>query len=411
MITSQNNSLVFIASLNGRLFEFLGVTQATSYSLNTSTDLISGRKREGGLEELLSELGAISLESHFSSSGESTTVFHLFYELGFALEEKADVHPSESDTLGIVLKFSEKRPYEISPKSENIELLDTTGPTSQEYFEAFRKGLTHLKRGDCYQYNLTFPFKVEMTPTSLDNFISNSWATPSLIGRFASVTKLPTDSSALFSNSPECLFNIEKKGDSYTLETFPIKGTESTSGKDPDEAWRKLSSSLKDQSELFMITDLMRNDLSRLSGEWANVVAKKEKMFVPGLVHSYSHIKTELKKEVSLKEIVESLFPGGSITGAPKVRVMEIIETLEGHNRGFYCGSTIVASENNLSASINIRAGLLNYKKGEMQYHAGGGITFDSDPELEFQEMWDKVQSFTRRFVLRQNEKPINSNL
>ena len=199
-----------------------------------------------------------------------------------------------------------------------------------------------------------------------------------------------------FSNSPECLFELESKIGSAELSTKPIKGTVPIIDGDSDHAWETLSESQKNQSELYMITDLLRNDLNRIEKPVVEVVGLKERLEVPGLMHSYSHLKVALSDKVNLLQVLRGIFPGGSITGAPKKRVMEIIEKLEIGQRNFYCGSSILKVADTFKASVNIRSGVVNRKMDQTLYWSGGGVTVQSSCEEEYQEILDKTHSFVR---------------
>jgi anthranilate/para-aminobenzoate synthase component I len=390
MASNSDSPIIFIAALEGVLFEFIGVEQAFSYTLSETFNILSGKSSSGGLEDLKAQMSKVTLDTMSSSS----QVFHLFYEAGLALEARAELSIRDDTPMGFYFKFREKRPY-LLKKGRDLHAVKVKGPSEEKYFLAFEKGLHHLKRGDCYQYNLTFPFMIEFSAMAASDFLAHCWRRKECVGQFASFTSIEGVEDSLFSNSPECLFQIRKDDEAFLVETFPIKGTQRIENDDEGQAWRLLSSSEKDESELFMITDLMRSDLSRLSGKWADVIAKKEKMKVPGLLHSYSHLQSTLKPETTLLNIVECLFPGGSITGAPKVSVMKVIDGIEREVRGFYCGSTVIKSGCIFQGSINIRSGTLSCVKGRMRYHSGGGITSRSKPESEYREMWDKVQSFS----------------
>jgi anthranilate/para-aminobenzoate synthase component I len=119
---------------------------------------------------------------------------------------------------------------------------------------------------------------------------------------------------------------------------------------------------------------------------------------VPGLIHQYSLITSKLNRKISLHETISSLFPGGSITGAPKKKVMEIISETERFQRSFYCGTTVLCYQDKKVASINIRSATINLEERIWQYGAGGGITLLSKAHIEFQEMESKVQSFLSLF-------------
>ena len=145
-----------------------------------------------------------------------------------------------------------------------------------------------------------------------------------------------------------------------------------------------------------MITDLLKNDLNRLDTPSAEVRKLRAPLLVPGLLHQYSLISLKLKNEISVSTTMRALFPGGSITGAPKKRVMGIIADVERYNRGIYCGSTLLCIGNNKVANINIRTASINIEERIWRYGAGGGITLLSRPVDEFKEMEDKVSSFLK---------------
>lgn len=318
---------------------------------------------------------------------DSHLIFHAFYELGaFWRGHLKDT----SSLLGYWFEFQEREVADeslFSPSNGKFNV-HWEQPSFDHYKEAFLKGRFHLKRGDCYQYNLTFPFYGEIKEGGIKDFMNCLWSSPQMRGEYAGLTRVKGD--FFYSNSPECLFNIKEVENVFQLETKPIKGTVQLSGND-EKDWQELSQCSKNESELFMITDLLRNDLNAIERPRVKVLKKKAPLKVPGLLHSYSHLLIELSSSVTMEAIMKSLFPGGSITGAPKKRVMEIIESLESQKRGFYCGSTLVRSENLFRASINIRGG--HIKKDKISYHAGSGITFESTLEGEFEEMLAKHKS------------------
>jgi len=177
---------------------------------------------------------------------------------------------------------------------------------------------------------------------------------------------------------------------------MPIKGTLRTEGGDVAFLWKKMLADQKEEGELVMITDLLKNDLNRLDIPSAQVRRLRAPLLVPGLLHQYSLISLRLKNEVTLAATMKALFPGGSITGAPKKRVMEIIEKVERYNRSIYCGSTLLCIDDRKCASINIRTASINIEDRIWRYGAGGGITLLSTCLGEFREMEDKVSSFLK---------------
>lgn len=330
------------------------------------------------------------------SFGDNLWVVHTFYELGYAWNKLKNPYPDQP--IAIILEFDKKESINPQDLHSSAFTIDWSLPEREEYFKAFSIGLDHLKRGDCYQYNLTFPFFGKMKNASAINLISSLWSLPERCGEFASFSLIEDD--FYFSNSPECLFEWDSSG---TLESRPIKGTIYSKEGDDEKAWDLLRNCKKNESELFMITDLLRNDMNRIDKAVVEVVEKKAPLKVPGLIHSYSHLRVNLSHEISLLDIMKSLFPGGSITGAPKIRVMEIIHDLEKSPRGFYCGSTLSRKGDKIVGSINIRSGVGNISEGQITYQAGGGITFESEVDAEYQEMLDKFSSVSN--LLTSNKK------
>jgi anthranilate/para-aminobenzoate synthase component I len=150
-----------------------------------------------------------------------------------------------------------------------------------------------------------------------------------------------------------------------------------------------------------MITDLLKNDLNSLDRPEAKVHKLRAPLLVPGLLHQYSLISVKLSGQISLRKILHSLFPGGSITGAPKLRVMDIIDEVERYPRGIYCGSTLLLYKDQRVASINIRTACINVSERMWRYGAGGGVTLLSKAVDEFKEMESKVDSFLRLLKIR----------
>lgn len=265
-------------------------------------------------------------------------------------------------------------------------------PRLEVYKEKFDKVYDHLMKGDCYQVNLTMPTIFRLNrKLKPKEFMRTIWHDTMKIGAYAHATYIHSLDQLYLSNSPECLFQV--KGDS--LISMPIKGTVKVSSDiEREAAWDELKNSKKDQAELNMISDLIRNDLARLTQNPAFVISKRLPLHVPGLVHQFSVVESKLSKDLTLKDVVLSMFPGGSITGAPKKRVMEIIKSVESEKRGFYCGSTIFMFKDIKTASINIRSIEVDFASDEILYGSGGGITLESNAEGEFEELMAKLKSF-----------------
>jgi anthranilate synthase component 1 len=199
----------------------------------------------------------------------------------------------------------------------------------------------------------------------------------------------------MVSSSPERL--AAGRGD--WLETRPIAGTRPRGKNEIEDLQMKvdLRSNVKEQAEHLMLLDLARNDLGRVSC-YGTVEVKRyaEVESYAKVHHLVSTVQSHRKKSASLPEILQSLFPGGTITGCPKIRCMEIIEELEGRSRGFYTGSMgYVAPGPCFDFNILIRSFTL-FSEGLLEFHAGAGIVADSNPQKEYMETLYKVEALAQ---------------
>lgn len=235
------------------------------------------------------------------------------------------------------------------------------------YLDSIKRIKSYIKSGDIYQVNLTqrFSTKIEEDPWAL-------YERQRKINPAPFAVYLDYEDFQILSTSPERFIKIEGK----RIETRPIKGTIAR-GKtlEEDEKNKKiLLSSEKDKSELLMIVDLERNDLGKISKPGSVVV---EEIFAleeyPSVYHLVSTISGELKHDTELKDIIKAVFPGGSITGTPKIRAMEIIDELEPTQRNIYTGSLgYIDFNGNLDLNIVIRTIVIKNKTAYFQ--AGGAI-------------------------------------
>ncbi|MCY6411678.1 aminodeoxychorismate synthase component I [Acinetobacter sp. VNH17] len=256
-----------------------------------------------------------------------------------------------------------------------------------QYFEAFNQVQEYIKTGDCYQINLTQEFKATVQGTLLDK-AEELWQLTH--APYAGYLKL--DDFELLSCSPELFieFQHERK-----IKTRPIKGTmpRFDDSKQDQASKAKLSNSEKDQAENVMIVDLLRNDLS-VYAETGSV--KTSKLFeiesFNQVHHMVSEITATLKQDVNPMQMLLSALPGGSITGAPKIRAMQIIEELEGAPRGAYCGSLGYFNFDG-TGRWNILIRSIQKYQDQLSVWAGGGITIASDAEAEYQECFDKISA------------------
>lgn len=253
-----------------------------------------------------------------------------------------------------------------------------------EYGEKFARIQAYLAAGDCYQINLTQRFSA---PYQGDEWQAYCLLATANKAPFSAFIRLPE--SALLSLSPERFLLL----DGRHIETKPIKGTRP---RHPDPATdrqvaRELAQADKDRSENLMIVDLLRNDIGRVSRPGSVSVPH---LFAvesfPAVHHLVSTIHGELDARWQGVDLLRACFPGGSITGAPKIRAMEIIEELEPQRRNAYCGSIGYLSQHGrMDTSICIRT--LIAEAGRLHCWAGGGIIADSDADSEYQETYDKV--------------------
>ncbi|MDD5268706.1 MAG: aminodeoxychorismate synthase component I [Methylococcales bacterium] len=252
------------------------------------------------------------------------------------------------------------------------------------YAEAFNRIKQYLKEGDCYQVNLTqrFAAKCKGDPWTAYQLLRKLNAAP-----FSCYLNLPE--VQILSSSPERFLKLTQG----VVEAKPIKGTRPRKQDDAEDQAQILSleKSHKDKAENLMIVDLLRNDISK--------TCKKGSVKVPVIfeVESYatvhhlvSTVTGILEEDQHALDLLKSCFPGGSITGAPKIRAMEIIEELEPNRRGIYCGAIgYIGFNGNMDCNIAIRT--LVHSNNTIRFWAGGGIVNDSVVEDEYQECFDKA--------------------
>jgi para-aminobenzoate synthetase component 1 len=250
------------------------------------------------------------------------------------------------------------------------------------YVEMVTRGLDYIAAGDVYQVNLAQPLDAPLSCGALAALV-HAWL-PHAPMPFAGV--LEGDGWSVVSNSPECLLAL----DGRDIATFPIKGTR------PPERAAELPCNAKEQAEHVMIVDLERNDLGRVCETGSVTVPRLAAVrSFPGVAHLESSVRGVLRDEVGLADLLRAIFPGGSITGAPKIRAMQIIDELEPAPRGFYTGALgWIDFAGRARFNIAIRTATLS--PHGMRYWAGGGIVADSDPDREYAETWLKAESLTQ---------------
>ena len=258
--------------------------------------------------------------------------------------------------------------------------------THQEYLKAVEAAREYIAAGDIFQVNLSQRFEADspFSPYQLYQHLRNINPAP-----FAAY--LNFDEVTVLSASPERFLKVQ--GD--LVETRPMKGTRSrgSSAAEDEALARELQNSLKDKAENVMIVDLERNDLGRVCRFGTVKVRELWTLEKYATVFQLtSTVEGRLRQDKDRIDLLKACFPGGSITGAPKVRAMEIIDELEPTRRGIYTGSIgYLSFSGEMDLNIVIRTILV--KDGKVYFQVGGGIVYDSDPEGEYQETLDKAKA------------------
>jgi para-aminobenzoate synthetase component 1 len=255
--------------------------------------------------------------------------------------------------------------------------------TREQYMAAVEQALNYIAAGDIYQVNLShrFSHRFEGSPFAL--FSALRQVSPSFYGAF-----LNCGDHVVISSSPELFLRQHGR----QIETRPIKGTRPR-GRGPDEdlSFRQdLIESAKEAAELTMIVDLERNDLGRVC-EFGSVEVVRHRYVeeLPRVFHTVSTVRGRLRENVSPVDLLRATFPGGSISGCPKIRAIEIIDELEPVRRHVYTGAIGFIRGDDLRLSIAIRT--LTVAAGRLYYHVGSGIVADSDPDREYEETLQKA--------------------
>ena len=300
----------------------------------------------------------------------------------------------EADIAFVVeCKISEAEINGVNPicyeKKEVPPTRLTSNFTKKEFEDGVEKVRQYIKSGDIYQANLTQRFNGKTTLSSYELYRDLRRISPAPFGAY-----LNFDEFNILSNSPERFIKcIDGK-----LETRPIKGTRPR-GKNKEEDLKlqeELRNSEKDKAELLMIVDLQRNDIGRISKIGS---VKVPELFViepyANVNHLVATVVGELDDNKDAVDVIKATFPGGSITGAPKIRAMEIIDELEPTQRNVYTGSIGYIGFNG-DMDLNIAIRTIIKKEDEVYFQVGGGMTWGSDPGEEYQETLDKAQSIMK---------------
>ena len=269
----------------------------------------------------------------------------------------------------------------ISPIASNL--------THEAYARAFRRIRNYIQDGDCYQVNLAQRFSAQAMGDPWLAYQRLRVINPAPFSAY-----LNTPFAQILSASPERFLRVERG----RVETRPIKGTRPRAGHPrlDAELTEQLLASEKDRAENLMIVDLLRNDLSKNCALGSVKVPRLFDVESYATVHHLvSTVTGELARGRDALDLLRGCFPGGSITGAPKLRAMQIIEELEPHRRGVYCGAIgYIGFDGNMDLNIAIRT--LVHSHGLIRFWAGGGIVADSRLEEEYQETFDKAAAMLK---------------
>jgi para-aminobenzoate synthetase component I len=274
--------------------------------------------------------------------------------------------------------------------------------TRDSYCRTVLRAKEYIAAGDIYQVNLSQRFQCEVDTPPTELYSALRAANPAPYCAYLDIGE-----AQILSTSPECFLKMEGR----SVITRPIKGTRprGATAVEDERQMRELLASPKDNAELVMITDLERNDLGKVCEFGSVRVNELVRVETYATVHHLvSTVEGVLRPDVSHVDCVRACFPGGSITGAPKIRAMEIIDELEPHARGVYTGAIGFFGFNGLSHfNIAIRTAVyqsrtclaeatLGREGGRLTFHAGGGIVADSEPEAEYAETLAKAEGIIR---------------
>ena len=278
----------------------------------------------------------------------------------------------------------------ITVTSEASTIFIQPRVSKEKYLETIELLRQHILRGDCYEINYCIEFFAEnVTIDTLNIYKQLTFISPNPFSCY-----YKCNDKYLFCASPERY--LKKQGD--TIISQPIKGTVKRNRDDENEDERNkkdLKESSKDKSENVMVVDLVRNDLSKICKDGTVTVEELFGVYSFPQVHQMiSTIKGELKEKINFSNILKATFPMGSMTGAPKKRVMELIEKYEHTKRGIFSGAVgYITPQKDFDFNVVIRSIMYNATKKYLSYQVGGGITFYSNAENEYEECLLKAKA------------------
>lgn len=404
LIDSGSNDCFIIAEEPWWIFR--ANSRVASLEVNGKKSNISG--------DILSEFNRVLKEFAFSrNSKNKIAIGYLSYDLVSLIEEIFQKNHNEPliyfagfKKYGTIKKSYIY--YKLQNKSKNyfnfqtIKLRNSNTLSFEDYKEKIKMIKKYIEEGEVYQVNFSERQTFDFSGNPLELYLRLS-----KIARPAHGFYLDTGKLKVLSLSPERFFRIRGE----IIGTFPIKGTIHRGRTKAEDVlnMQRLLGSEKDHAEHLMIVDLLRNDLGRICKIGS---IKVDKLFSIRSFRTVHHMVTniygKLKKNIGFDDIIRAIFPGGSITGAPKIRAMQVIEEIEDYRRGIYTGAIgYLLPDGSADFNIAIRTMLID---GERAYYsAGGGIVYDSDPEKEFEEILTKTKIINLMIEELRNEENLFS--
>ena len=307
----------------------------------------------------------------------------------FALDTQGDIEEPEQklDALEDLISQSQKItiPPSVSESYENSDFSKIQCNMNKEYYmETFEKIKKYIFDGDVYQINFSRRFEYEFNANPMELFNWQNFHNPSPYSAY-----IDSGEFKIVSASPEMFITINDG----IISTKPIKGTRPRIENSNIDYASQLLHNEKEQAELNMIIDLERNDVAKICVPGTRKVTQPRTIETyPTVYHAVATVLGQLREGISFCDILKAMFPGGSITGAPKIRSMEIIDETEPTARGVYTGS-IGFNGLNGNTSLNIAIRTIIIKNNKAYFQSGGGIVADSQPEAEWEETIVKAKA------------------
>ena len=332
----------------------------------------------GDIDDIFAKLTQYHQEGYFIAG-------YLSYDLGYVFEDAlshrlAPKRPTPLLNFGIFKTFGRQAPTQLLYSSQAPDLTLTPLWSEAEYSKRFSQVMDYIRAGDVYQINLTFPMTGPYDGPAHTLYAAFRHRQK---GRYGGVVHLG-NAPDIISLSPELFFRKEGRD----MSMRPMKGTRPRSANSQiDEELRlNMRNDVKSQAENLMIVDLLRNDLSRISEPGSVKVPELFALESYETLHQMtSRVVSKLTPDIDMKSIFQNLFPCGSVTGAPKIRAMEIIDDLETTPRGAYCGALGYIDPNG-DACFNVGIRTLTLSGKRLSYNVGSGLVYDSQAQDEYHE-------------------------